>query len=141
MVQRAKTLFVFLVVANVLLLAVLFRSSRPRLTNSKEIDAEDCGTCNEAIQVNQEAAHDYLDAQRESVVIHEDVTATLFKQTRIWIVKGFAGSTENAKRFRWVVILAYHPSGGLASRWEIVTTGATLLEMETRSRSGKSERL
>jgi hypothetical protein len=139
MSQLAKNSFILLVVANLLLLAVIFRTSWPRFANSKDVDPEDCGTCDEAIQVGQEAARDYLDAQRESVVIHEDVTATLFKQTRTWIVKGFAGSTENVKSFRWIVILAYHPRGGWTSRWEIVSTGATPLEMESRSRSGKSK--
>jgi hypothetical protein len=135
--QRAKTSLILLVVANVFLVAMVFRPSWPGFTNSQEGDADDCGSWKEAIQMSQEAARDYLDAQQQSVVIGEDVSATLIKQTRIWIVKGFAGSTANPRSFRWVVILAYHPSGGWASRWEIVTTVATPLEMETPSRPRK----
>ncbi len=136
---RTKTWCLVLVVANVLLIALLSRSSVLSSTNSSQGDADDSGSCNEAIQVAQEAAREYLDAQQESVVIDDDVAATIFKQTRIWTVKGFAGSQVNSRSFRWLVILIYHPSGGWESRWEIVTAVATPLEMETRRRPRKTE--
>ena len=115
-----KTCCIFLMLVNVLLIGLLSRSFRPPFTNSGPEDIDDCGSYNEAIRVGQEAARDYLlVTDAEKVAIDLDVSTTLFKRTGIWTVKGFATSEDSGK-FRWVVILAYHPSGTAGDRWELV---------------------
>jgi hypothetical protein len=136
--QPAKTWCLVLVVVNVLLLALLSRPSWPHFTSPSQVETEDCGNYNEAIQVGQETARQFLLAnEAESVVIDRDVSATLFKRTGIWTLKGFAAS-EDSRKFRWVVILAYQPGEALADRWEIVGVTARLMDKESRTFSQDS---
>ena len=130
MSQPAKTYCLVLVVASVLFLAVLSRFSWSRLVPFGQGATDDCGSYNEAIQVAQDAARDYLLASDvETVALEDDITATLFKRTGIWTVKGFA-ACENSRKFRWVVILAYHPGGVSGDRWELVTVVARSMDKD-----------
>jgi hypothetical protein len=127
--SHLKTCCIVLVMANVLLLmAWLSSSNRARVIHSGQEDLEDCGSCKEAIQAGQEAARNYLQTTENYAAIDPDVTITLFKRTGIWTVKGFATS-EDSRKFRWVVILAYHPSGTAGDRWELVTVTARLMKV------------
>ncbi len=138
MSQPAKTWCLVLAVVNVLLLALLSRPSWPRFISPSQVETEDCGNYNEAIQIGQETARQFLLANEAgSVVIDPDVSATLFKRTGIWTLKGFAAS-EDSRKFRWVVILAYQPGGVLADRWEVVTVTARLMDKESRTLSQDS---
>jgi hypothetical protein len=140
MSRTAKTTFTFLVVANLLLCALVGRLSWSRFASPSPAETEDCGNYNEAIQVAQESALTFLlNSEADHVAIDPDVTASLFKRTGIWTIKGFATSGDTHK-FRWVVILAYHAGGAASDRWELVTVTARPLEKNPGTLSQESSR-